>query len=384
MTLQESTVEYEDGGLTCRGLVIRDTTQASPQPGVVLFPDARGIGDTAKTDARRLAECGYVVFIADLYGQGLFTADIPRARELMTALRSDVDRWRERGRAALEAAAHLRAVEATKLAAIGYCFGGQTALELGRSGAGLAAIVSFHGGLSSPRPQDAVNFRARVLACHGGADPLVPPAQVTEFVSHMNGATVDWELQVYARALHGFTNPELANAPPPGHGYSAEADATLMARDDGAAGRGIPALTASAGNSRQIAPWLVLSAARADPAGEQHAVRQVDDGARGDFARDKDGNGVAIGGLQRDAYFLPILPDKTNNSPLPVPDWPKDKYDPNTLTPMLTKRLKAVVDKIASDNLSGALPWLLTCIADIAGHILKPHHDDDSLSTSTT
>ena len=225
MTLQESTVDYEDGGLACRGLVILDETQASPQPGIVMFPDARGIGDTARTYARRLAEHGCVVFIADLYGQGLFTADLPRARELMTALRSDADRWRERARAALEAAASLRAVERTKMAAVGYCFGGQTALELGRSGADLAAIVSFHGGLASPRPQDAARLKARVLACHGGADPLVPPAQVTEFVSHMSRSPADWELQVYARALHGFTNPELAAAAPAGHGYDAQADA---------------------------------------------------------------------------------------------------------------------------------------------------------------
>jgi dienelactone hydrolase len=224
MTLQESAVDYEDGGLACRGLVIRDATQTARRPAIVMFPDARGIGETAKAYARRLTECGYVVFIADLYGQGLFTADLPRARELMLALRSDVARWRERGRAALETAASLRFVEPTKLAAVGYCFGGQTALELGRSGADLAAIVSFHGGLASPRPQDAAQLKGRVLACHGGADPLVPPAQVTEFVSHMSRAPVDWELQVYARALHGFTNPELAASAPPGHGYDAQAD----------------------------------------------------------------------------------------------------------------------------------------------------------------
>ena len=224
MTFQENDVDYEDGRLACRGLVIRDATQPSPRPGVVLFPDARGIGDTAKSYARRLAERGYAVFIADLYGHGLFTDDLPRARGLMTALRSDVERWRERGRAALEAAGHLRAVDPTKMAAVGYCFGGQTALELGRSGADLAAIVSFHGGLASPRPQDAAKLRARVLACHGGADPLVAPAQVTEFVSHMSRAPVDWELQVYARALHGFTNPELVDSPPHGHGYDAQAD----------------------------------------------------------------------------------------------------------------------------------------------------------------
>jgi dienelactone hydrolase len=189
MTLQENLVDYDDGGLACRGLIIRDATQAAPQPGVVMFPDARGIGETAKAYARRLAGHGYVVFIADLYGRGLFAADLPRARELMTALRSDVGRWRER-----------------------------------RSGADLAAIVSLHGGLASPRPQDAANLKGRVLACHGGADPLVSPAQVTEFVSHMNRAPVDWELQVYARALHGFTNPELARSAPHGHGYDAQAD----------------------------------------------------------------------------------------------------------------------------------------------------------------
>ncbi len=224
MTVQESFVDYTDGGLACRGLVIRDTTQTPRRPGIVLFPDARGIGDTARSYARRLTDHGYVVLIADLYGQGLFTADIARAHELMTALRSDVERWRERARAALEAVTQLRTVDPTKLAAIGYCFGGTTALELGRSGADIAAIVSFHGGLASPRPQDAANLRARVLACHGGADPLVPPAQVTEFVSHMSRAPVDWELQVYAGVLHTFTNPELAVSPPPGHGYDARAD----------------------------------------------------------------------------------------------------------------------------------------------------------------
>lgn len=224
MTFQESAVDYEDGGLACRGLVVRDAAQVSPLPGLVLFPDARGIGDTARSYARRLAECGYVVFIADLYGRGLFTADLPRARDLMAALRLDVEHWRERARAALEAAGHLRAVDPSRMAAVGYCFGGQTALELGRSGADLAAIVSFHGGLASPRPQDAANLKARVLACHGGADPLVPPAQVTEFVSHMSRSPADWELQVYARALHGFTNPELAASSPPGHGYNAAAD----------------------------------------------------------------------------------------------------------------------------------------------------------------
>jgi dienelactone hydrolase len=224
MSFEERTVVYDDGGLVCHGLMVRDKSRPQPRPGILLFPDARGIGDTAKGCARRLADCGFVVLIADLYGQGMFTADIPRAHELMTALRSDVELWRQRGRAALEALAGQPAVDATRLAAIGYCFGGTTALELGRSGAELAAIVSFHGGLASPRPQDAANIKARVLACHGGADPVVLPTQVTEFASHMTRATVDWALEVYAGALHSFTHTELAGAGVPGHAYDARAD----------------------------------------------------------------------------------------------------------------------------------------------------------------
>jgi dienelactone hydrolase len=223
MLLDESSIDYADGDTTCRGLLVHEQSLGS-KPGVVLFPDARGLGDTAKDYGRRVAECGYVVLVADLYGQGMFTADIPRAHELMTGLRSDVQRWRQRSRAALKTLARQPTVDATRLAAIGYCFGGTTALELGRSGAELAAIVSFHGGLASPRPEDAAYIKARVLVCHGGADPVVPPAQVTEFVSHMTRATVDWTLEVYAGAVHSFTHTELAGAGVPDHAYDARAD----------------------------------------------------------------------------------------------------------------------------------------------------------------
>jgi dienelactone hydrolase len=223
MLLDERSIDYADGDVACRGLLVCQSLPGS-RPGVVLFPDARGLGDTAKGCARRIADCGYAVFVADLYGQGTFAADIPRAHELMTVLRSDVERWRQRGRAALAVLAGQSAVDATRLAAIGYCFGGTTALELGRSGAELAAIVSFHGGLASPRPQDAARVKARVLVCHGGADAVVPPAQLTEFVSHMTRAGVDWTLEVYAGALHGFTQSELAELNVPNHAYDARAD----------------------------------------------------------------------------------------------------------------------------------------------------------------
>jgi dienelactone hydrolase len=165
------------------------------------------------------------VFVADLYGNGAFTPEVPQAIEWMKKLAADAGRWRARARAALDITSRLPLVDGTKLAVIGYCFGGTTALELGRSGAALSAIVTFHGGLGSPRPQDAAKIKARVLVCHGAADPLVPPAQLSEFVTHMTAASVDWELQVYAGVQHSFTNYELTDDSLPGQRYDAAADA---------------------------------------------------------------------------------------------------------------------------------------------------------------
>jgi len=217
-------LDYADGPQACKGWLVAGEATARPRPGVVLFPDARGMGEAAKDCARRLAGAGYVVLVADLYGHGTFAAEIPQAMQLMNDLRADVTRWRQRARAALEALARQASVDRNRLAAIGYCFGGSTALELARSGAALGAVVSFHGTLASPRPQDAANIKARVLVCHGGADPLVPPTQVAEFVAEMSKAPVDWQLHSYSGVVHGFTNPEADQAGTPALAYDKAAD----------------------------------------------------------------------------------------------------------------------------------------------------------------
>ncbi len=224
MKTTETWLDYADGPLACRGWLVTGEARAQKRPGVVLFPDARGMGEAAKDCARRLAGEGYVVLVADLYGQGTFAAELPQAVRLMNELRADVGRWRQRARAALEVLARQPGVDRGKLAAIGYCFGGSTALELARSGADLEAVVSFHGGLASPRLEDAANIKARVLVCHGAADPLVPPEQVAAFVAAMCKAPVDWELHSYAGVVHGFTNPEADNAGTPALAYDAAAD----------------------------------------------------------------------------------------------------------------------------------------------------------------
>jgi dienelactone hydrolase len=222
--MTESWLNYPDGATACQGWLVADGAQAPKRPGVVLFPDARGMGQGAKDCARRLSGEGYVVLVADLYGDGMFAAELPEAQRLMNDLRADVDRWRQRARAALAALQQQASVDRAKLATIGYCFGGSTALELARSGASLAAVVSFHGGLASPRPQDAANIKARVLVCHGAADPLVPPEQVSAFVAQMCQSPVDWQLHSYSGVVHGFTNPEADNAGTPALAYNEAAD----------------------------------------------------------------------------------------------------------------------------------------------------------------
>src|SRR5262245_25110573 len=144
--MTSKTLDYHDGEVRLQGVLLQSEGRATAGPAIVLFPDARGIGGHAIQCAERLAALGYATFVADLYGGGTQARDLAHARELMTALRTDLLRWRARARAALDALSRLDKVDRAKLAAIGYCFGGSTALELARSGAPLAAVVSFHGG----------------------------------------------------------------------------------------------------------------------------------------------------------------------------------------------------------------------------------------------
>ncbi len=222
--MNKDSLEYRDSAAELRGVLVADDSAAANRPGIILFPDARGIGSQAIACAERLAKLGFVVLVADLYGGGKTVPEVPQAIELMNALRANTARWRERAEAARSALARLKAVDAAKLAAIGYCFGGSTALELARTGANLGAVVSFHGGFPNERPEDATNIRARVLLCHGAADTLVSLTQLAAFEQIMSRTKVDWQVHVYGGAPHGFTNPELMNDNVPNLGYHAMAD----------------------------------------------------------------------------------------------------------------------------------------------------------------
>ncbi|MCU0230587.1 MAG: dienelactone hydrolase family protein [Acidobacteria bacterium] len=216
-------IEYKDGEVALIGYLAYDAAKAGPRPGVLVVHDWIGLGDFAKKKAEELAALGYVALAVDMYGGGLIAADQEEAGKLAGALKGDRATMRSRVRAGLETLAKQPQVAPGKLAAIGFCFGGTTVLELARSGAPVAGVVSFHGGLDTPNPGDARNIKGKVLVLHGADDPLVPPAEVSAFEDEMRRAKVDWQLVAYGGAVHSFTNPKAGIDPSRGVAYNERA-----------------------------------------------------------------------------------------------------------------------------------------------------------------
>ena len=185
-----------------------DEIATTRRPGVLVFHEGLGLGDFAMARARKVAELGYVALAADMFGDRRQARNLQEVATLVGGLRNEPQTLRARGRAALAALAALPQVDAARLGAIGFCFGGSVVLELARDGADLAAVVSFHGVLTTKAPAVSGNVRARVLVCTGADDPLAPPEQVRAFEDEMRAAQVrDWQVISYGNTLHGFTNP---------------------------------------------------------------------------------------------------------------------------------------------------------------------------------
>ena len=217
-------LDYTDGETNFVGY-LADPESSDPRPGIVIMHEAPGLAEHPKRRARMLADLGYVALAADLYGNGRVAQRPEESQQLMGALRDDVPRLIRHTQAALGALATLPQVNPQHLGAMGYCFGGFAALELARSGALLAGVVSFHGILSTKTPEDARNIKAKVLACTGADDPWVPPDQVAGFVQEMTSAGVDWQLITYGATKHGFTNSGNAESKVPAIAYNPTSDA---------------------------------------------------------------------------------------------------------------------------------------------------------------
>lgn len=196
------------------------------RPGVLVFPEAFGLGEHARSRAERLAQEGYVALACDLHGEALRYDTIEEIMGLIAPLRSDVARLRARATAALAALSAQPEVDSRRIAAIGFCFGGTMALELARGGADIRAAVGFHSGLATTAPEDAKNIRCRVLVCIGADDPGISPEERAAFEREMRAGGVSWQMHLYGGVLHSFTNPKAAALGRPEFArYDADADA---------------------------------------------------------------------------------------------------------------------------------------------------------------
>ena len=204
-------VDYNDGSAELEAFVAYEDAD-SPKPLVLVVHDWSGRRDFACKAAERVAGMGYVGMAVDMYGKGIFGSDgdIELNSSLMDPLASDRASLRDRIAAALAAGRNLSQVDAGKVAAMGYCFGGMCVLELARSGADVSGVISIHG-IFSPGDIPNKDIKAKILCLHGHADPMVPPDQVLAFETEMTKAGADWQVHAYGNTMHAFTNPAANN-----------------------------------------------------------------------------------------------------------------------------------------------------------------------------
>jgi dienelactone hydrolase len=221
---------YDDLGLPLAGLFCWDEAQSGPRPGILLIHGGAGLDAHARDQARRYAAIGYATLACDMFGPGV-AGNRERVMACLLALRDDPALLVRRARAGLAALAGCPEAGG-RMAAVGFCFGGMAALALARAGTDPAGpdpagVVSIHGSLATSRPAEPGAVTARILVCHGAADPHVPLGDVTAFAAEMDHAAADWQLIMYGRAEHGFTHRDAVPGAPgtmPGVAYDQLAD----------------------------------------------------------------------------------------------------------------------------------------------------------------
>jgi dienelactone hydrolase len=222
--VKSEAVEYQSDGTSCLGTLVYDDAWTTPRPGVLVTHDWMGNTERTELSAVKLAKLGYVAFCVDVYGKGVRPSTTDEAGKLAGLYKGNRPLMRARMHAALDTLLATKKVDAKRVGAIGYCFGGTCVLELARSGQPVAATVTFHGGLSTPTPEDAQNIVGKVLVLHGADDPYVKGEEVAAFEKEMKATKVDWQLVAYGNAVHGFTHQGAGTDNSTGYAYNAAAD----------------------------------------------------------------------------------------------------------------------------------------------------------------
>lgn len=198
-------VEYEHEGDKLTGYLIYDDKTTDKRPGVLVIHEWWGLNDFAKKRATMIAELGYVAFAADMYGNNQVTDKPSQAQEWMQEVTADKEFWRDRAMSGLEQLNKSPLVDTTKVAAIGYCFGGGTVLQMAYAGTDIQGVVSFHGSLPIVEKDDTI--KTKILATHGNADSFIAREILEQFQQELDKTDADWQLINYGHARHAFTNP---------------------------------------------------------------------------------------------------------------------------------------------------------------------------------
>jgi dienelactone hydrolase len=217
-------IEYRQGDTVLEGYLAYDASIKGKRPAVLIVHQWKGLTDYEKKRAEMLAKMGYNVFALDIYGKGIRPQSSQEAGAQASKYKSNRGLLRARAQAGLEVLEKQELTDPKRVAAIGYCFGGTTVIELARSGADVAGVVSFHGGLDSLHPEDGKNIKCKVLVLQGADDPFVPAKDLAAFEDEMRQAKVDWELVKYGGAVHSFTDWNAGDNVAQGAAYNEKAD----------------------------------------------------------------------------------------------------------------------------------------------------------------
>lgn len=222
--VKTETITYKVGDKTFKGVLAYDDAIAGKRPGILVVHEFWGLDAYAKKRAEQLAGMGYVAFAADMYGDGKSTEHPKEAGAMAGEVRKNEKEWLARANAGLDILRKNPHVDAAKLAAIGYCFGGSTALALANSGADIKAAVSFHGAIVVPTEEQVKGIKARILICHGAADSFIKEDTIQKMRGMYDHAKVDYQMIYYGGALHSFTVPGAESKGLKGIAYDANAD----------------------------------------------------------------------------------------------------------------------------------------------------------------
>ncbi len=222
--VQTKTVEYEDGDVKLVGHLAWDDAVDGKRPGVLVVHEWWGLNDYARSRAEKLASMGYVAFALDMYGEGKVTEHPQEAGKWAAEIRANQKAWTARAQAGLNVLLKQESVDGKRVAAIGYCFGGSTVLQMAFSGAELAGVVSFHGALPTPDESQAKQIKSRILVCHGADDGFISEESIQSFRSALNEAGADYQMIYYSGARHSFTNPDADKRGIDGLRYNKSAD----------------------------------------------------------------------------------------------------------------------------------------------------------------